>query len=339
MKLQKRTDSELVPIEESKTEQPNMKNPSQSSSQKQSQSNSVQSQSKAKPVFKMSNLAENDNDANELNEEEGSLSSEPYGDDEPLHGIQSGHFNEENDDFAAEHEFKPQDYGKKIKDFLSKGWTKLSEQCPKCFIPLVRDPNADLMFCVSCETQIISKKDFDPKKHRIVGKVGVFEQNLAEEVETDDHQEMLEESEEPEEPGPRPLIPIPEGELGYSADHSFLPPHLHPQRPSLQPQQPLQPQPLQPQPLQPQPLQPQQPLQSQQSLQLHSQYIAQQISRYHQKDHEIKQSLIMSLNYQLSQAQHLLNQTLLPGNQDVVRETVQTISAIYQLLRELKTFQ
>jgi len=55
---------------------------------------------------------------------------------------------------------------KKIGEKLLAGWTLLEESCPTCRTPLMRD-HQKAMFCLNCDTVIISAKDFDPTKHTL----------------------------------------------------------------------------------------------------------------------------------------------------------------------------
>jgi len=83
-------------------------------------------------------------------------------------------FNDESDgeDQAAvlarirEQTKRTNEVSKKIGDKLLAGWTLLEQSCPSCQTPLMRDVGKDKdMLCLSCNTPVISRKDFDPSKH------------------------------------------------------------------------------------------------------------------------------------------------------------------------------
>eukprot|EP01112_Ceratiomyxa_fruticulosa_P018194 TRINITY_DN5777_c0_g1_i1.p2 TRINITY_DN5777_c0_g1~~TRINITY_DN5777_c0_g1_i1.p2 ORF type:complete len:313 (+),score=84.26 TRINITY_DN5777_c0_g1_i1:1305-2243(+) len=57
----------------------------------------------------------------------------------------------------------------RIGEKLLQGWGLMGDVCPKpgCDTPLMRDRQKKL-YCVACETHIITKEEFDPTKHKLV---------------------------------------------------------------------------------------------------------------------------------------------------------------------------
>lgn len=49
---------------------------------------------------------------------------------------------------------------------LLKGWTMLSQSCPKCYQPIMQQPNKGPKWCVQCNVQVVTQDEFDAKLHK-----------------------------------------------------------------------------------------------------------------------------------------------------------------------------
>lgn len=53
-----------------------------------------------------------------------------------------------------------------VGEHLLKGWTMLADSCPLCLSPIMRNPADASMWCVECNVQAVTEKEFDASKQK-----------------------------------------------------------------------------------------------------------------------------------------------------------------------------